>query len=146
MEEYKAILRAFCYYTAQLSRIFEELTFGVCPERQTLELLERVEVAETLLLESKENLGLKGGISFLEDFSFDTGNPLEKRNAEPVFGIKDGLFFGDREKTCEVILKWMEQSDEEIMNNPYKYEKAIYLLSLVFEGNDDLVKEERGAA
>ena len=141
MEEYKSILYAFCQINAQLAKSFEELSYGACPGGNFPELIERLEVAKTLLLERKEALGLKGGLAFLEDFSFDTGNPLETRNAEPVFGIKDGLFFGDKDKTCEVILRWMNSSDEEIMENPYKYEKAIYLLALVFDGNEDLVKE-----
>ncbi len=142
MEEYKSILRAFCALNATLAKILEETTYGVCPDGKLLLLLNRLEVAKTLLLEQKAILGLKGGISFLEDFSFDTGNPLEKQKAEPVFGIKDGLFFGNKEEACKIILQWMNCTDEEIMNNPYKYEKAIYLLALVFDGNEEMIKEE----
>jgi len=141
MEEYKAILYSFCALNAQMAKAFEEAAYGVCPERQFTNRLERLNIAKTLLIEQKEKLGLKGGISFLEDFSFDTGNPLEKRNAEPVFGIKDGLFFGNKEEACEVILRWLDSSEEEIMENPYKYEKAVYLMALVFDGNDNIVKE-----
>lgn len=143
MEEYKDILHIFCKINADLALMYEGLHTGVCPQTaKTKEMVEDLEFFKRLLLKKKEELGLKGELSFLEDFSFDTGNPLTKKNAEPVFGIKDGLFFGEKEVAYPVLKQWYESPEEEILKNPYKYEKAVYLLSLVFWGNEEGIMED----
>lgn len=147
MEEYKDILHYFCKCNAYLAKAYEDASYGACPEGEFARVAYDLNVAEKLLLEDKDRLGLKGGLSFLEDFSFDAHNPLKKQSVSASFGIKDGLFFGDKEEAYPILMKWYTSSDEEIMNNPYKYEKAVYLLSLLFWGNDEFPQvEKKGAA
>ena len=142
MEEYKALLHYFCFLNAEIAQIFESMTLGVCPDESIQEKAEDLEIAKNLLLAKKEELGLKGELTFLEDFSFDTGNPLEKKSADPVFGIKDRLFFGDKEAAFPILEKWYQSTEEEIKENPYRYEKAVYLFTYLYWGNEETINME----
>lgn len=129
LEDFKDVLVAFCKTNATLTYTAGDLENAVVQERvDLLYLLKKLNTQKEALLSIKEELSLKGGVSFLEDFKFGT-NLLSKEGDIPDFEIKDGVFVGDKEKAYEVASKWL---DEDFEDNPYKFEKANFLLSLIF--------------
>ena len=80
------------------------------------EVVEKLEVAKEQLVRVKEELGLPGGLSFLENNKFDG------------FEIKEGLFHGDTEHVLTITSPWMNFNPD----NCYLYEVAHYIQYLAF--------------
>ena len=137
METYHELLYYFCALLAHAAKVYEEMLLGVCPASSFQTVLRHIEISKNMLLEVKSALGLKGGISFLEDFRFDPDNPFLNQKIGSVFGNKDGFFYGNKQTAFPTLLKWSESTQEELLANPYRYEKAVFLLSLLFWGNEE---------
>ena len=129
MDEYQELVSAFCYFTAQIYNFAEKARTGIAVDDKKLAYaLRAMDVLKTKLLLKKEQLGLDGGLSFLEDNGF------------LGFRIIDGRFMGDKAKVKDIILPWVEKFPGGV--NHYQFEVACYVYFMAEPDRIDLYPKE----
>ena len=93
---YRHALNRFCYYVGQAQRLAEKKESGdSVRDEDIIETMSFISSWKDFLLESKQEAGLKGGLSFLSDNRF------------LGFEIKEGRFIGDKDRVFPIIEKWL---------------------------------------
>ena len=114
IEDYKAFLCYFCRLSAQLEDVKFRLKRGEeISEDEISYSLKRMGVAKRELLKRKEQLGISGGLDFMDNVRFQG------------FQFVDGELSGDYENLEKILIPWVESLD---IKNPYKYEVGVLLL------------------
>ena len=131
LNEYKNVLAVFCQYISILNqqmdlkeRLHEEFDSELINET-----LKRVSKYKEKLLAIKKELGLPGGLDFLDDNNYDG------------FSISNGRFYGDAARASLVTEKWLSGFPKTANN--YQYEAAVYVMFMAYPNNPDLPKPSR---
>ena len=114
LQMYQDYLCYLCRQSASLEEIAKAVESG--KEVSATELEKRlayVETAKVQFLQLKEELGITGGLDFMDDVNFNG------------FSFKNGRLEGDYTYLEKVILPWVENFNKE---NPYTYEVGTLIL------------------
>lgn len=126
---YRHALTSFCYYVAKAQRLAEiKERGGHVDDALIVETMSYISTWKDFLLESKQEAGLKGGLSFLSDNRF------------LGFEMKEGRFIGDKDKVFPIIDKWLKGFPDTANN--YQFEVAMYICHTAFEVSEDLFSSD----
>lgn len=107
---YRFYLSKLCYELGKLAVMQQEITAGNSISAEVLtETLERVREYKRGLLKAKEDAGLPGGLSFLEDNRF------------AGFSMEGGVLTGDRTFLYKIVTPWLNEYPN---GDVYRYEVA----------------------
>lgn len=130
-QDYIDLLAYFCYVSTRLSKmVFEKEENGTEPEKELAEYwADQLRKARKKLLKAKEQLGFPGGLSFLENNTFEG------------IQIRDGVIYGDPYDALEIVEAW-EESFPKDATYSYQYEVGQYLKAYCQEDLDYLLPEQ----
>lgn len=114
VEEYKDFLCYFCRLSAYLEDVKKQVVNGdSVSAEEVYACLEDMEIAKRELLKKKEQLGISGGLDFMDNVNFQG------------FKYVDGELSGDYTNLEKILVPWIETFD---VKNPYKYEVGVLLM------------------
>lgn len=113
IQTYQNYLCYLCRQSACLEDLTRQVEAGIEISAEDLsKRLSYMEKAKKKLLKLKEELGMEGGLDFMDDVNFQG------------FSFQKGRLSGDYTNLEKVILPWISNFDEK---NPYTYEVGVLI-------------------